>query len=83
MNVKEEIFTILEHYIDNSDLETRDERLKLIEDLEMDAIDIVEFILELEEQFNIDGGIIENVSDDWKTIKDVIEFIEKEVDKNG
>lgn len=49
----------------------------LREDLGADSLDIVEIVMELEEQFSI--GINDDDVMDFKTVKDVIDYIVREV----
>ncbi|MGI6513632.1 MAG: acyl carrier protein [Syntrophomonadales bacterium] len=60
---------------------------KLVEDLEADSLDIVEMVMQLEDKFGLQ--IPESAFDDLKTVKDVVEYLEKrlagkvEVDLDG
>ena len=48
---------------------------KLVEDLEADSLDIVEMVMQLEDKFCLQ--IPESAFDDLKTVKDVVEYLEK------
>lgn len=50
-----------------------------INDLGSDSLDLVELVMELEEEFGI--TIPEEATDDVQTIGDVVEHIEKELEK--
>jgi len=47
-----------------------------IDDLGADSLDIVELIMAFEEEFNIE--IPDEVAEKMKTVKDAVEYIEKE-----
>ena len=51
------------------------EESNFVEDLGADSLDVVELVMALEEEFNID--IPDEESENLKTVKDVMEFIEK------
>ena len=48
---------------------------KNFEELEIDSLDIVEVCIEIEEKFNL-REIQDNDIENFKTIKDVIDFVE-------
>jgi acyl carrier protein len=47
----------------------------LAEDLEADSLDIVEMLMQLEDNFGLQ--IPESIAEDLKTVKDVVEYLEK------
>lgn len=52
-----------------------DENTDLVEDLGMDVLDIQEVIMDLETEFNIDEIPIET-AESWRTVADVIKYVE-------
>ena len=58
-----------EHYYLKSNLD------KNFEELDIDSLDIVEVCMEIEEKFDLEE-IQENNIENFKTIKDVIDFVE-------
>ena len=58
-------------------LETRDYTLesRFNEDLECDSLDIIDIVLSVEKEFNI--SIPDNVFNDLKTVKDLIDYVEE------
>ena len=59
-----------EHYYLKSNLD------KNFEELDIDSLDIVEVCMEIEEKFDLEE-IQENNIENFKTIKNVIDFVEK------
>lgn len=53
--------------------ETVNPDAKLIEDLCMDSLDLVELVMELEEEFSME--ISDHDAEQWKTVGDVQSFI--------
>lgn len=47
----------------------------LVDDLEADSLDIVEMVMQLEDKFGLQ--IPESTAEDLKTVKDVVEYLEK------
>jgi len=68
--VKEIIVEILDVAPEDITLES-----KLVEDLEADSLDIVEMVMQLEDKFGLQ--IPESAFEDLKTVKDVVEYLEK------
>ena len=60
-----------EHYYLKSNLD------KNFEELDIDSLDIVEVCMEIEERFDLEV-IQDNDIENFKTIKDVIDFVEAE-----
>lgn len=81
-NVKENIFSILQNYLSEDmwhlDLEAK---ISLIEDLQFDSLQIVEFLTEVERVFHISfeesEQMLEYVDDLGKLIEYVKECVEK------
>lgn len=59
----------------NIDVENLNDDMSFIDDLNADSIEIVEFIMSLEDEFGIE--IDEDVVESIATIGDVIEYIEE------
>lgn len=59
----------------NVDANEVKEDSSFIDDLNADSLDVVEFIMALEDKFKIE--IPEDDAKDIKTVKDVVEYIEK------
>ncbi|MGX2984792.1 acyl carrier protein [Helicobacter sp. 23-1048] len=59
----------------NVDASEVKEDSSFIDDLNADSLDVVEFIMALEDKFKIE--IPEDDAKDIKTVKDVVEYIEK------
>jgi len=73
MNIKEEVSKVLAKRVDVSSLKEDDN----LSALGLDSLDLVEVMLEIEEVFHIefDSGEIEET----KTLKDVLDLIQKKV----
>ena len=71
MNIKQEVLTGLQEKLALSSI---DENSRL-QDLGIDSLDVVEYLLEIEERYNIEFPPEEMV--DLKTINDLIQLIEK------
>ncbi len=48
-----------------------------IKDLEIDSIDFIEFIMLIEDKYNI--SIDEDIINDFKTIGEIVEYINKQI----
>jgi acyl carrier protein len=48
----------------------------LRDDLGMDSLDIVEFTMGIEEHFRFNSVIPEGVADEWKSIADIVVYLE-------
>lgn len=59
----------------NVDASEVKEDSSFVDDLNADSLDVVEFIMALEDKFKIE--IPEDDAKDIKTVKDVVEYIEK------
>ena len=51
------------------------EESKLVEDLKADTLDIVEMLMQIEDKFGLQ--IPESTAEDFKTVKDVVDYLEK------
>ena len=51
------------------------------EDLEADSLDVVEMLMILEEKYDI--IIPEEIAEEMKTVKDVVDYIETRLKENG
>ncbi|NLV17493.1 MAG: acyl carrier protein [Syntrophomonadaceae bacterium] len=51
------------------------EESKLVEDLKADSLDIVEMLMQIEDKFGLQ--IPESTAEDFKTVKDVVDYLEK------
>jgi len=72
--VKEIIVEVKDISPDDIQLESR-----FAEDLEADSLDVVEMIMLLEEKYEFE--IPEEVAEKLKTVKDVVDYIEKQLAK--
>lgn len=73
-NIRKKIYRIICKQLSQNSVKESD---YLLRDLGGDSLDIVEISLYLEEEFNIDFG--EEVWKKWKTVKDIIKHVEKEI----
>lgn len=73
-NIEQRIVQIIaEHFeLDGGEI-TRDK--DLYSDLNADSLDAVDLVLEVEDEFDI--AITDEESDQWRTVGDIIDFIEK------
>lgn len=79
-NITERVFKIVSEQLGyDQDKLTRDK--SFIKDLGSDSLDLVELTMELEEEFQI--SIPEEAADDIQTIGDVIDSIERELNKEA
>lgn len=69
-DVKDIIVDILDVPVENI---TEDS--KLVDDLEADSLDIVEMLMQMEDKFGLQ--IPESTAEDFKTVKDVVDYLEK------
>lgn len=74
MSVFDSVKEVIVEILDVPPEDIKDES-KLVEDLEADSLDIVEMVMQLEDKFGLQ--IPESAFDDLKTVKDVVEYLEK------
>ncbi|MDD4801741.1 MAG: acyl carrier protein [Syntrophomonas sp.] len=73
--VKKIIVEVKDISVDEIQLESRFQ-----EDLEADSLDVVEMIMLIEEEYEFE--IPEEVAEKLKTVKDVVDYIEKQLGEN-
>ena len=64
-----EVFSQTVSVSENVTLETR------LESLGLDSLDMVEFVMELEEEFDI--TVEDSAAESWQTVGDIISYVEK------
>ena len=80
MSVEQRVIDIVsEHFAYDKEKITRN--TTFIEDIGADSLDIVEFVMELEEEFDIQ--IPDDQAEKIKTVGDAIDFIDKAIAEKG
>ena len=73
MRIEDSVIILLSDQLGISASEVQPEKL-LKDDLGADSFDSIDIIMEIESEFDIE--VSEEDSDKWKTVKDVVEYIE-------
>ena len=74
MEIKEKVFKLITKQTDKTDITTD---LELTADLGMDSLDAVEFVMALEDEFQLE--VPDEILDSFKTVQDVIDFVESKL----
>ena len=80
MDIKDRAVKIIAEQLDVREEEVKDST-RFIEDLGADSLDMVELVMELEEEFGIE--IPDEDAEKAKTVKDVIDYINKKLIQEG
>lgn len=79
--IKQKIVKIINEIMDNSYEELREED-KLVGDLQMDSINLVNVQVMLEDEFDIRFNPIEdNLTDVFETVHNLVNYIEKKIEE--
>ncbi|MDP3791240.1 MAG: acyl carrier protein [Candidatus Omnitrophota bacterium] len=80
MDIKDRAVKIIAEQLGVREEEVKDDA-RFVEDLGADSLDTVELVMELEEQFGIE--IPDEDAEKAKTVKDVIDYINKKLIQEG